>query len=311
MREGDRTLIRAAAGALATSALAAGCGFGEGETADGAASLTITRDYGAQTLAEGTLSGVSESDTVIRFLDSEAEITTRFGDNFVQSIDGLAGRVEEGARFDWFFYVNGYWSPLGAGEAAVHVGDRIWWDYREWNAAYRVPAVVGSFPEPFVHGYDGEPLDVELVCEIESDDACEWVEERLRAAGANPLPGNLDRGSADALRVLVGPYRRLAADEAAGLLGQGPEISGVFVEVEGDSILPLSIDGGPAGPPLDGLIAATRFGDDEPTWLITGSGRAGVESAAGLLDEGHLANRFALGVRDDEPAALPSDGVDE
>ena len=53
-----------------------------------------------------------------------------------------------GHSYDWFFYVNGYWSPVGAGEAQVHPGDRIWWDYHDWTEAEHVPAVVGSWPSP-------------------------------------------------------------------------------------------------------------------------------------------------------------------
>ena len=43
-------------------------------------------------------------------------------------------------------------------------GDRVWWDRHDWSAATRVPAVVGSFPEPFVHGIDGKRLPVRVEC---------------------------------------------------------------------------------------------------------------------------------------------------
>ena len=55
---------------------------------------------------------------MIRFLDREADITTRYGGGFVQSIDGLAGAGAGGRRYDWFFYVNGIESPVGAAEVA-------------------------------------------------------------------------------------------------------------------------------------------------------------------------------------------------
>ena len=110
----------------------------------------MTRDYGAETLVdEATDDDPPESETVIRLLDREADITTRYGGGFVQSIDGLAGAERGGRRYDWFFYVNGIESPVGAADVHVHGGDRIWWDYRDWTDAMRVPAVVGSWPEPF------------------------------------------------------------------------------------------------------------------------------------------------------------------
>lgn len=310
--------ISAAAGVLLVSALAAvGCGFGAGEASEGTATLTITLDHGAEQLREATTEDPAESDSVIRFLDREAEITTRFGGNFVQSIDGLAGRLEGNARFDWFFYVNGYWSPIGAGEARVHPGDRIWWDYREWSAAYTVPAVVGSFPEPFLHGYDGERLSVQLDCRIEPADACDRVERALAERGVDVEPEPLDGRAGEALRILVGPYDALAGDPAADLLSKGPGSSGVFATIAGVgrgsfTIKPIDASGTVHAGSSDGagLIAATRRGNDQATWFVTGTDPQGVEAAASHFNVENLRNRFALWIIDGQPVPLPLQGTD-
>ena len=110
----------------------------------------MTRDYGSEQVLEATETDPAESETVIRFLDREAEITTRFGGGFVHSIDGTAGEVADGRSLDWFFFVNGLESPRGSAEVSVRGGDRIWWDYRDWTNAISTPAVVGSWPEPFL-----------------------------------------------------------------------------------------------------------------------------------------------------------------
>jgi hypothetical protein len=139
-----------AAVALLGVTAAAGCGLGAGPKSAGDASLTVTRDYGATQLRSANARDPVASETVMRFLDRNADITTRYGGRFVQSIDGLAGGSGGSRRRDWFFYVNGLWSSVGAADVRVHGGDRIWWDYRDWTEAMRVPAVVGSFPEPLV-----------------------------------------------------------------------------------------------------------------------------------------------------------------
>ena len=82
-----RSAVVAAVLAVATT----GCGLGPGESSRGEATLTVTRDYGSEPILEATETDPSESETVIRFLDREAEITTRFGGGFVHSIDGTAG----------------------------------------------------------------------------------------------------------------------------------------------------------------------------------------------------------------------------
>ena len=51
----------------------------------------MTRDYGAEEL-ERARRAINESDTVLRVLDRSADVETRYGGGFVQSIDGLGRR---------------------------------------------------------------------------------------------------------------------------------------------------------------------------------------------------------------------------
>ena len=105
-----------AATAALWAAVAAGCGLGPGK-GQGDVSLTITRDYGDKVLAQKTDS-IHESDTVLRVLDRNADISTRYGGGFVQSIGGLSGTHSGGRFSDWFFYVNGIESPIGSAQYA-------------------------------------------------------------------------------------------------------------------------------------------------------------------------------------------------
>ena len=151
-----RLRLPSAAAAVLCAAAVAGCGVGAGEDT-GTAELTVTRDYGAERLQSQEVD-LRESDTVLSVLDQSVEVKTRYGGGFVQSIDGLSGGSDDGRRSDWFFYVNGIESPVGAAEYAPGDGDRIWWDHHDWSTAMRVPAVVGSWPEPFVHGFQDKRL---------------------------------------------------------------------------------------------------------------------------------------------------------
>ena len=81
----------------------------------------------------------------------------------MQSIDGLAG--DRAAQRDWFYYVNGIEADVGAQDYGLSSGDRIQWDYHSWRATMRVPAIVGAYPEPFVHGYRGKRLPARVECE--------------------------------------------------------------------------------------------------------------------------------------------------
>ncbi len=308
----------AAAAALVCAAAAAGCGFGPGPSSEGTATLTVTRDYGSKTLADEAETDPHSSETVIRFLDREADITTRYGGGFVQSIDGLAGAERGGRRYDWFFYVNGIESPVGAAEVHVHGGDRIWWDYRDWTSAMQVPAVVGSWPEPFAQAAsEGDRQPVTVDC-LTGGGACDTTAHRLRAAGVDPTVESEDAGRSQETtgpRLLVGPWRQVGDDPAVDELRGGPAATGVFASFKGPSAGGyhlIALDSS-ATPVKDlgagaGLVAALRSGDGPPTWLVTGSTEPAVRRAASSLDAASLRQRYAVAAPSQAPPlALPLD----
>src|SRR3954469_8611594 len=126
-------------GALA--APLAGCGAGPGKT-PAETRLTVTQDFGSRAQRDLEAPKVSGSETVMRLLQRNAKVTTRFGGAFVQSIDGIGGGRRGGRPFDWFYYVNGIEASGGAAATGVQGGDRVWGARHDWGAAQRGPAVV-------------------------------------------------------------------------------------------------------------------------------------------------------------------------
>jgi hypothetical protein len=291
------------------AALLAGCGAGAGEKPAGTR-LTVTQDFGARAAKRLDAPKVSGSETVMRLLQRNAKVTTRFGGGFVQSIDGVAGGRSGGRPFDWFYYVNGVEASEGAAATRLHPGDRVWWDRHDWGAAQRVPAVVGSFPEPFLHGIGGRRLPVRVECVDVEAPACRTVFERLAGLGVPAARGGLRTAQTEqTLRVLVGPWIQVRADRAFGPVEEGPGRSGVFARPspDGRRIATLDARGRTARTlgPGTGLIAAAREGDAPPVWAVTGTDAAGVEAAAGQFTERALERRFALAVTGGRPVALP------
>ena len=248
---------------------------------------------------------------MIRLLDSAADITTRYGGGFVQSIDGISG-TGAGGTSDWFFYVNGVESPVGSAEVRVKGGDRIWWDYRDWTTAMSVPAVVGSWPEPFAQASSSNPNAVRIAC-LGARPACEVTSNRLADVGVDaPIDSRVNGGSATAPRVLVGPWTRVRANPAAAKLVQGPRSTGVFATFKGplhDGWHLIGLDSG-GTPRRDlgtgaGLVAALRGSGDEPTWIVTGSGSSAVRHAADALDSRSLRDRYAVAATGHGAVPLP------
>ena len=302
--------MRGLAGVLLAAAalVAAGCGVGAGETPD-EVRLTVTDDFGARTLVERPDPELSGEDTVMRLLQRNADVETKFGGGFVQSIDGVSGGREDGRPVDWFYFVNGVLARKGAASTEVRAGDRIWWDRHDWGVTNTVPAVVGSFPEPFAHGFEGERRPTRVECEQAFDEVCDLVQRRLGDAGivaGKAAPGT-SRGAS--LRIVVGLWPDLRDDSALLQIEDGPRASGVYgrmsssgrrldvLDARGRVVRRLG-----AG---TGLIAATRYREQPPVWVVTGTDAAGVRAAAQAFEEGALGEKFALAVSEGLAVPLP------
>jgi hypothetical protein len=294
---------------LASAALLAGCGAGAGASPAGTR-LTVTQDFGVRQVRELEAPKTGGQETVMRLLQRNAKVTTRYGGGFVQSIDGLTGGRRDGRPLDWFFYVNGVEASEGASATRLHPGDRVWWDRHDWGVAMRVPAVVGSFPEPFLHGLAGRRLPVRIECADPRSAPCVSVGRRLTDLGVPAAHGGLGRSATEqTLRILVGPWETVRVDPVLARLERGPATTGVFARpsADGRTIQALDARGRRARVlgPGSGLVAATRDGAAPPVWAVTGTDDAGVASAAEAFSERTLAHRFAVVVSGGRPAGVP------
>ena len=315
-------MTRAAGLALAASAALAavlgGCGIGSGTKGTGAAKLTISRDFGTSVLRRDSLPKVPENETVMRFLQRRARVDTRYGGRFVEAIDGLRSVQPAGRREDWFYYVNGIEADTGAAERELEPGDSVWWDHHDWTDAMRVPAVVGSFPEPFLHGAGGKRYPVRIDCAADAADPCRALADRLEQAEIEPSTTALGASAGkEVLRFLVGEWDDVRRDAAAQLIEQGPRESGVFARFgpgrNGYQLDLLNrfgevvrrLGGGTGG--SGSLVAATRYEEQQPSWVITGTDRAGLDRAVRLVGLRSLRDRFAVAAAGGPAIPLPLD----
>ncbi|HEV3000572.1 MAG TPA: DUF4430 domain-containing protein [Solirubrobacteraceae bacterium] len=295
--------------ALLAALAGAGCGVGAGEAPE-AVRLTVTDGFGTRTLIEQPAPDVSGEDTVMRVLQRNAKVKTRYGGLFVEAIGRLSGGSEDGRPVDWFYYVNGVLADEGAAAVTVRPGDRIWWDRRDWSVAAAVPAVVGSFPEPFAHGVDGDRMPTRIECSQSVRDACDVVQDRFKKLGI--VAGKALKGTSEAggkvLRVAVGTWDDVRGDPALRQIDRGPRVSGVYGRFDGDELVVLDQRGREVRRlgPGTGLVAATRLDFGPPVWAVTGTDAAGVRAAARALDESVLNEKFALAISDALPVALPA-----
>ena len=307
----------AVATALLLAALAAvGCGLGPGADV-GDVRLTVTREFGAVPVLERSLAA-KESDTVMRLLEGEADVETRYGGGFVHGIDGVAEEQRGGDPYDWFFYVDGVEAQIGAAEYELEGGERVWWDYRNWRATNHAPAVVGSWPAPFAGGKT-RPVVVECAepsrgsfvrnGRTKEPQVCAATRQALEDEGVEVASGEPEK----AIRVLVGTWDRLRRDPTARQVEEGPAESGVYADFTSEGqleLVGLDESGEPARSfaPDTGLVAATSRYSGPPVWVVTGATPAAVREAAEALDAEHLRDHYAVAIENGKSTPLPLEG---
>ncbi len=224
-------------------------------------------------------------------LSRNYQIATRYGGGFVQSIDGLAGGQEATRPIDWFYYVNGVQAAKGAAATNVSRGDHIWWDRHDWSQTDDVPAVVGSFPEPFLNGLEGKRYPMRVECAQIAGAACATVSGELRTLAIPAAAAGLGAGSEPkSLRVIVGSWSQIgyAARRAEPRtrsarkrrLRDASRATGARSRRSTRTAARLAALA--AG---TGLIAATRQAEDAPIWVVTGTDATGVALAAKSFNE--------------------------
>lgn len=246
------------------------------------AQVVVTADHGAEALHEAR---VEPGRSVLDALRGITPVETAYGGGFVR---GMFGRGSSTAPpRDWFFFVNGFESPVGAASVTLADGDVAWWDHRAWQGMQSVRAVVGSWPEPFVHGAGGASPVVAADAPLGG---------ALRAAGARVAGG--DR----AFRVRVGSDADLSRRDAAWRSVGGDPGARALPGGIADGRVVLIPDGGGAPQPVDGaravvvLVPAGARPADGALLAIAGLDAPSARAAAATVaaDPSVLANRYAV-----------------
>ncbi len=180
----------------------------------------------------------------------------------------------------------------------VYGGERLWWDLHPPRASAR--AVVGAFPEPFLHGRWGQRLPTTVACgSVWRAPAAAWPPRcRARACpAASQLLGGWLRARTRS------PSRSRHGASCAGrswrpCSQRGPATSGVYARLcrrwlaratRFERRRKRALHWPPRG-----LIAAIAQGPAAPTWLVLGTDAKSLLAAADALRGHSTEGRFAL-----------------
>ena len=193
---------------------AAGSGAGEQQASE-RRQLTVTRDFGAERLGRTQRRRACRER---RHRDAAAAAQLRRRDPLRRRLRAGDRRRRGRARGRpprRLVLLRQRHRVVASGAARAQASRRataIWWDHHDWSATMRIPAVVGSFPEPFVLRQRGQAAARSASsASATPEPPCDEVETRLARRGRHGharAPCSSSRAGREVLRVLVGPWAR-------------------------------------------------------------------------------------------------------
>lgn len=230
-------------------------------------------------------------DNVVSYLSRHASVETSLGGQFVVSIAGIPKRSESPAE-SWFYYVNGVLAHTGAGTYRLRPQDRVVWDYHSWSHESFIPAIIGSYPQPFLSGYGNKAsTETQILYSPESINPAKALFNSLISMGASKLSllALSDEGPQESCtlqRILIGPWSSLKDFQLVTERYEHASRTGLWVKFDDSGLVSiLTIDQKRTSTLFEaGVIAATSF-PQQPclVWLITGSSKRATSWAVDTL----------------------------
>ncbi len=267
--------------------------------------VVVTTDFGRELVLAQKIE--IEADTsAMAALQMAAEVTTKYGGGYVESINGVSSEYPEAdKKKDWFFYVNGVASNLGARDYILRDSDVEHWDFRDWTYQQFIPAIIGDFPQPFLSGFQDKKKPTLVVYEpaysTEADALVAMVQEygvaEVSAVGSDRLSNEAKENSN--LIIIAARENPLISE-----LDKVHKKLGFFVSFKPDGLTVLDAEGNTFDKLGEGsgLIQATQnpwnpggVGSGESVvWMVTGFDDDGVKSAVAALLENQDGLRYAF-----------------
>lgn len=322
-----RAAVRWLVGGVIAAGLLTGCGQDDEEPKG--ARVLVTTDQGTTSVLDRSGVAVKDGEPALTVLRRAADVTLSADRRTIASIDGKQATADSA----WAFWINGVEIRSGGlktGEdinvqqrpvvatpqtAKVHDGDTVWFDLRSDPDVGRPRGVVGTFPEPFLHGFEGQRWPVRVECAEPRSTECRAVRDVLVGYGIPAVSNRLRTSyNPESTRISVGLWSDVREDPAAQLAERGPKDSGIYAVPSRDGREIALLDA--AGKTVEtvgagtGLIFASRYRDETPSWAVTGTDMAGLKAAIEAWNADVLNRHYAVVVRDQQVTGLPVAAAD-
>ena len=277
--------------------------------------ITVTKNHGDSQIYTKTVS-IKPGVTAMDVLKQTSDVVTSYLGGFVESINGVKSSYESNQKNDWFYYINGLLSPIGASEYILHPGDIERWDYHSWDSNRKTTAIISDYPEPFLHGFHGKTRITTIVYDESFYDQADALYQSLKKIGLSVSSKTFDDLSENEKSnnnlILVGHY----SNDLIGELNENAEKLGWFIEYKNRELITfnekgeknLNFDSG-------SVIIATQnpwnpkgnWNGENVVWVLTGVASENVIDSVELLLEnnGEIQNCTSLIIYENEIIKVP------
>jgi len=270
--------------------------------------VVVTHNFGQELMFDETLE-VLPGTSAMEALTEIAEVETAYGGGFVNAINGVRSGYTSGhhTQKDWFFYANGIWSNVGALDYTLHPGDIEHWDFHGWGFHTFIPAIIGDFPEPFGHGYEGVVYPTMIAYQDGWERDAKHIASRLSQLGVASVSitsiSELSKKEKESCNLLLlGTMDCQPISELNQVWGR----LGFYAHFQDDKLVVVNSKGKAtdeygAGA---GLIQATQSlwnpkgirACENVVWMVSGTDETGVKSAIDALINHYTEFRYAYAV---------------
>lgn len=270
--------------------------------------VVATQNFGQELIFEETLQVLPDTSAMAALMEV-ANVETAYGGGFVNAINGIRSRFtgSQKRKTDWFFYVNGIQSNVGALDYKLCDGDVQHWDFHDWSFRQSIPAIVDDFPASFQNGFGGKVSPTLVVCQDNMGEMAKKLERKLAQLEVSNVSIRsfselAENEKENSNLILVDRLGNSLISE----LNQNWKRLGFFVYFENGSLIVIDGKGETATTygAGTGLIQATQNpwnpngigACENVVWLVSGTDEAGVENALNALINHHSKFQYACAV---------------
>ncbi|MFA5527205.1 MAG: DUF4430 domain-containing protein [Peptostreptococcales bacterium] len=212
-----------------------GCNKQDEVLQEGEVRLILSQNFGQEIIMD--VDRKYEDMSALDLLIENVDIETTYGGSFVHTIQNIQSGFNQKnskEKTDWFYYINGYLSPIGSADYFLKPGDIVQWDFHDWSKRY-ASSMIGAFPRDLVDGYGDSENNLQIML---GSGFSEWEEELTQyfnEHGAKSVeiidtiqPIVNDKNNT----LVIGLWKDLQDNEFINKMVMGGERTGVFFNMD-------------------------------------------------------------------------------